>query len=97
MLTAMMQTILSYDVQHVHFTECVHVFYYLLHVSCFRITNGVGGFGHFYTCVLKVCLTTLSLFWEQRYWGSEFDFDLLSRTALVFFSFSAFLLLLIPF
>lgn len=25
-----------------------YVFYYLLHASCFRITNGVGRFGHFY-------------------------------------------------
>lgn len=38
---------LSCDVQHVHFTDCVYVFYYLLHASCFRITNGVGRFGHF--------------------------------------------------
>lgn len=49
-----------------HFTDCIHVFYYLIHASCFRITNGVGGFGHFYTCVLEVCSMTLSLFWEQR-------------------------------
>lgn len=69
MLTTMVQTILSNDVQHVHFTDCVHVFYYLLHVSCFRITNGVGGFGHFYTCVLKVCLTTLPLFGGREIFG----------------------------
>lgn len=57
MLTSMVGAdCLSCDVQHVHFADCVYVFYYLLHASCFRfrITNGVGRFDHFY-CFWEVC------------------------------------------
>lgn len=62
---------------------------FMFHAS--RITNGVGGSGHFYPYFSKVCSTTWLLFGGQRYWESEFDSDSFSRTALFSPFFTCFL------